>query len=81
MSQKKTIEKFEWRFIQKIEEKETNLKVDNFKILVKFSFSDNTVCLFNTNYSAFKKLVEELETSLGSFNSTFSRRVNKFSIK
>jgi hypothetical protein len=49
------------------------------KILMKLIFNNGNEKIIETDYSNFKKLHEEIEENLSSFNSTYAKRIETFS--
>jgi hypothetical protein len=49
------------------------------KILVKLQFNTGESKVFETDFANFKKLQEDIEEGLNSYNSVYSRRVESFS--
>ena len=48
------------------------------KILIKLFFNDNSVKIFESDFSTIKKLQEEIEECLNGFRSTYARRIENF---
>ena len=69
----------EWKFVGLIDINSSDLRDMNPKIFLKLIFSNQTYKLIETNYSNLKKLQEEMEDNLSSFNSVYSKRVFNFS--
>ena len=74
----KILTKFNWKFIGLSNS-------DNFpngvivpKILVCLEFNDGTQSIFESDFATIKKLQEEIEECLSSFNSTYTRRIENF---
>jgi hypothetical protein len=70
---------FEWKFVglSTIENFEKGEVIP--KILLKLKFNTGFEKLIETDYSNLKKLQEEIEENLSSFNSTYARRIESFS--
>jgi hypothetical protein len=68
---------FEWKFV--LNSSITNNDDAMPKILVKLIFNNSQTKIFETDYSNFKKLHEEIEENLSAFNSTYAKRIENFS--
>jgi hypothetical protein len=69
----------EWKFIGLIDINSIDRRDIDPKILLKLIFSDDSIKIVESNYSNFKKLQEEMEENISSFNSVYLRRIIKFS--
>jgi len=69
----------EWKFVGVMDLNANDLRDMEPKIILKLIFSDDSVKLIETNYANLKKFQEELDDSLNSYNSVYSKRINNFS--
>lgn len=72
------LKSFQWKFVGVS-------TCDNFdkgilmpKIMMKLFFTDGTEKIFESDFATIKKLQEEVEESVGWFNSTYARRIETF---
>lgn len=77
-NQKKMLIDIEWKFItlSTIEDFENGSFYP--KILLRLKYSDDTDKVIETDYGTFKKLQEEFEFAINSFNSRYSKKINAF---
>ena len=69
----------QWKFVGVMDLNANDLRDMEPKIILKLIFSDDSVKLIETNYANLKKFQEELDDSLNSYNSVYSKRINNFS--
>jgi hypothetical protein len=70
---------FEWKFVG-LSHLNNFEKGEIFpKIFIKLKFNNETEKILETDYSNLKKLQEEIEENLTSFNSTYAKRIEAFS--
>lgn len=69
----------EWKFIGLLDTNANDLREMDPKILLKFVFSNDTFRVVETNYSNLRKLQEEMEENVQSFNTIYSKRIINFS--
>lgn len=69
----------EWKFVGLLDINANDLRDMEPKILLKLVFSNDTFKIIETNYSNFKKIQEEIEENVQSFNSIYTKRIINFS--
>ncbi len=69
------LKKFEWKFIGLTTANNLDKGIIVPKILIKLFFNDNSVKIFESDFSTIKKLQEEIEECLNGFRSTYERRI------
>ena len=70
---------FDWKFVC-LSDLDSFAKGEiNPKILLKLNFNNQTDKIIESDFSNLKKLQEEIEYSLSSFNSTYAKRIQNFS--
>jgi hypothetical protein len=67
----------EWKFIGLSPIDQVSIEVIP-KILVKLKFNNGENKIFETDFAGFKKLQEEVEEGLNSYNTVYSKRVESF---
>ena len=72
------LKKFEWKFIGLTTANNLDKGIIVPKILIKLFFNDNSVKIFESDFSTIKKLQEEIEECLNGFRSTYARRIENF---
>ena len=68
----------EWKFIGLASLDKIDVNDLEPKIILSLVFNDGSRKLIETDFAGFKKLQEEIELSLGSFNSAYAKRINTF---
>ncbi len=68
-----------WKFVGVMDLNANDLRDMEPKIIIKLIFSDDSIKLIETNFANLKKFQEELDDSLNSFNSVYSKRIVNFS--
>jgi len=74
-----TLADFDWKFICLSDLDSFTKGEIHPKILLKLIFTDKNERIIESNYSNLKKLQEEIEYCLTSFNSTYTKRIENFS--
>jgi len=69
----------EWKFIGLYDINACDMRDMDPKILLKLIFSNNSYKIIETNYSNFKKMQEEIEENILSFNFVYTKRLINFS--
>lgn len=69
---------FEWKFVGLSTLEKFDIGEIQPKIIIKLKFSDLTEKIIETDFAGFKKLQEEIEEGLQSFNSTYAKRIETF---
>ena len=72
------LKKFEWKFIGLTTANNLDKGIIVPKIIIKLFFNDNSVKMFESDFSTIKKLQEEIEECLNGFRSTYARRIENF---
>ncbi len=70
---------FEWKFIGLSDMESFEKSEMTPKILLKLKLNNGVDRLIETDFANLKKLQEEIDENLSSFNSSYSRRIDKFS--
>ena len=69
----------EWKFIGLASVDKIDVNDLEPKILLNLIFNNGKKKIIETDFANFKKLQEELDLALSSFNSAYSKRINTFS--
>ncbi len=69
----------EWKFIELLDINSNDLREMDPKILLKLVFSNDSYKIIETDFSNFRKLQEEIEENVQSFNSVYTKRIINFS--
>ena len=69
----------EWKFIGLLDLNANDLREMDPKILLKLVFSNDSFKIIETNYANLKKLQEEIEENVQSYNSIYAKRIINFS--
>jgi hypothetical protein len=78
-NQRISIVDLQWKFVGMMDINANDLRDMEPKIILKLIFSDDSIKLIETNFANLKKFQEELDDSLNSFNSVYSKRIVNFS--
>jgi hypothetical protein len=69
----------EWKFVGLASLNKIDVNDLEPKIIVNLIFNDGSSKVLETDFAGFKKLQEEIDLSLSSFNSAYAKRINTFS--